>query len=248
MQQFRIFRALGLSFKAWFGNFIPFTLLAAVLYSPVVIWVLSYDPSRAENLDALMNAYFLRPIYVLAGLSTLLAPLITYRVVKDLNGTRVSLLTSVKFGLRGILPAIFFAVIINLVQLVPFVGSIIGIVMTCVWFVTTPAAVAERLGPFAAFSRSAQLTAGRRGGIFGLSLLIGLVMLAFLFLWIFPLFQHSGQDAAAVMSNAQRAAILFAVTMGVFQLFNGIVQAVAYALLRQDKDGVSYEELAKIFE
>ena len=34
----------------------------------------------------------------------------------------------------------------------------------------------------------------------------------------------------------------------VYQLFLGIVQAVSYSLLRADKDGVSNEELAKVFE
>jgi hypothetical protein len=36
--------------------------------------------------------------------------------------------------------------------------------------------------------------------------------------------------------------------VGVFPLFTGIVEAVSYALLRQDKDGASYQDLAKIFE
>jgi hypothetical protein len=31
-------------------------------------------------------------------------------------------------------------------------------------------------------------------------------------------------------------------------MFSGIAEAVSYALLRQDKDGVSRAELARIFE
>jgi hypothetical protein len=31
-------------------------------------------------------------------------------------------------------------------------------------------------------------------------------------------------------------------------MFTGIVEAVSYALLRKDKDGTSYESLAKVFE
>src|SRR5438477_1948810 len=101
MKQFRIFRALGLSFKAWFSNFIPFTLLAAVLYAPVVIWLARFDAGDITDGEALVNAYFGRPIYVLIALSTLLAPMITYRVIQDLNGHKVSMLTSMKFGVRG---------------------------------------------------------------------------------------------------------------------------------------------------
>jgi hypothetical protein len=111
--------------------------------------------------------------------------------------------------------------------------------------------VAKRLGPFAAFSRSAQLTAGRRLGILGLSLLIGIAMAAVLVLgisWLALLLRDPEAPVKWVMRTAQKSAIAFVITMGAFQMFNGIVQAVAYALLRQDKDGVSHEELAKVFE
>lgn len=245
MQQFRIFRALGLSFKAWFNNFIPFTLLAAVLYAPVVAWLVSYDAGPMDG-DTLIEVYFGRPLYVLIALSTLLAPFITYRVVQNLNGTKVSMATSIRFGLRGIVPAVMFAIITQTLQFVPGVGGILSAVVQCMWFVTMPAAVAERLGPFAAFSRSAQLTSGRRWGIFGLSFLVGLMAIVLMAIWIVPLLEESNPGSAA--ASLAHASIWFVLTIGLLQLFQGIVQAVAYALLRQDKDGVSYEELARIFE
>jgi hypothetical protein len=247
MQKFQISRALGLSFKAWFTNFLPFTLLAAVLYSPIVLWLVAYDGRSAGDADALVNAFFLRPVYLLTAISTLLSPMLTYRVVQNLNGIKVSMLTSVRFGLRGIVPAVMLAVMTHLLAYVPMAGPIVNAVLCCIWFVVTPVAVAERLSPFAAFSRSAELTAGRRWGIFGLSLLVGLAAGVLMLVWIIPMLQQV-DDPAAALHQLERGAILFVITIGVFQLFNGIVQAVAYALLRQDKDGVSYEELAKIFE
>src|SRR6185295_8036766 len=185
-----------------------------------------YDAGPLDG-EGLVEAYFARPIYVVIALSTLLAPMITYRVVQDLNGNKVSMLTSMKFGVRGILPAIMFAIITQLLQLVPSVGGIVGAVVTCMWFVTTPAAVAERLSPIAAFTRSSQLTSGRRWGIFGLSLLVGLMAVLLMVIWIIPLLQESN-DPAEVASSAAHAAIWFVLTIGVFQLFQGIVQAVAY--------------------
>jgi hypothetical protein len=244
MDQFRIMRALGLSFRAWARNFIPFTLLAALLYAPVVIWIATYDYSASHSLERLLDSVFLRPIYVLVGLSTLVAPMLTYRVIQELNGTRVSMLTSVKYGLRGILPAIIVAVIVNLLQLIP-AGGIVGAILTCMWFVATPAAVAERLGPFAALSRSGHLTGGRRWGIFGLTFLMGLLLVGLLMLWIMPMF---AADADTVVGSLRKTAILLVVTVGVFQTLTGIVQAVSYALLRQDKEGISHEELARVFE
>lgn len=245
MQEFRVFRALGLAFKAWARNFIPITLLAAILYTPVIVWIATSTPDLTSTQDALVNNYFVRPTYILVGISTFLAPLLTYRIIQDLNGTRVSLLTSVKYGARGILPAILLAAITNVLAMIP-VGGILGAILNCIWFVASPAAVAERLGPFAALSRSAVLTKGRRWGIFGLTFVVGLLMVLLMMAYIIPMVQHPDlQDPAG---QFKQAAIVIVLIAALFNTLTGIVAAVSYALLRQDKDGVTHEELARVFE
>lgn len=245
MQEFRVFRALGLAFKAWFRNFIPITLLAAVLYTPVIVWIATSTPDLTATKDALVNNYFVRPTYVLVGLATFMAPLLTYRIIQDLNGTRVSLLTSIKYGMRGIVPAILLAAITNVLAMVP-IGGILGAIINCIWFVASPAAVAERLGPIAALSRSAVLTKGRRWGIFGLTFVVGLLMVLLMLAYIIPMVQHPDlQDPAG---QFKQAAIVIVLLAALFNTLTGIVAAVSYALLRQDKDGVTHEELARVFE
>jgi len=244
MEQFKISRALGLSFKSCFRNFLPFTLLAAVLYSPLVIWFATATPESATDLEDVFNTVFMYPIYFTIGVSALLPPLLTYRVIQELNGTTVSFLTSIKFGLRGVLPALFLAVITNVAQHVPG-GGFVSAFLTCLYFVATPAAVAEKLGPFTAFSRSAELTKGRRWGIFGLTFLLGLMLAGLLLIWIIPMLEGGSLDSA---SSIRSSSIAVVVILGVFQMFTGVAQAVSYALLRQDKDGVSHAELARIFD
>lgn len=248
MEQFRVFRAIGLSFKAWFANFIPITLLAVILYSPIVVWVATMPSggSSVETSDAWITL-LTRGTWVLAGLSTLIPPLITYRVIQYMNNQKASMLTSIKYGLRGIIPAVILAAVTNVLQLAPF-GGIISIVVTCYWFVAAPAAVVEGLNPIAALSRSAALTQGRRGGIFGMNFLLGIIIIAMLFAMVFPLIDTHGKDPAEVAAQLKRVAIYVLSTVCVFQLFSGVVQAVSYSLLRGDKDGVSNEELAKVFE
>lgn len=245
MEQFKISRALGLSFKSCIRNFLPFTLLAAVLYSPLVIWYATTTPEAVTDLDDLFNKVFMYPIYFTIGVSTLLPPLLTYRVIQELNGTTVSFWTSIRFGLRGVLPALFLAVITNVAQQVPSGGGIISAIVTCIYFVATPAAVAEKLGPFTAFTRSAELTKGRRWGIFGLTFLVGLMLAGLLLIWIVPMFDDASLESA---SSMRRSSIMVVVILGVFQTFTGVAQAVSYALLRQDKEGVSHAELARIFD
>lgn len=245
LNQFRVFRALGLSIKAWFRNIVPFSILTAVLYAPAFLWIATYDLTSWETPDELADAV-VHPIYLLAALSTLVAPMLTYRVINDLNGVRVSMMTSMKHGVRGIVPAIILAVVTNVLQLIPG-GGIVGAILTCVWFVASPAAVAERLGPFAALSRSSFLTKGRRWGIFGLTFLLGLLVVALMLVWLVPIINDAGESAdfAGRLRTAMYGCVL---VIGVFNMFVGIVEATSYALLRLDKEGVSHEELARVFE
>ena len=245
MEQFKVFRAIGLSFKAWFANFIPITLLAVVLYSPIFIWIFTMptDPSKSSTLDAWI-LLLTRGTWLLVGLATLIPPLITYKIVMYMNGQKSSIMTSAVYGLRGIIPAVILAAITNLVNFIPF-GGIISIIITCYWFVGSSAAVVEKLNPIAALSRSAALTQGRRGGIFGMLFLLGIIVIGLLFALVFPLID---KGASASTADLKRVAIYVMTTVCLFQLFSGVVQAVSYVLLRGDKDGVSNEELAKVFE
>jgi hypothetical protein len=248
VEQFKVFRAIGLSFKAWFANFIPFTLLAIILYSPVVIraWSMPSITNSLDSVDAWVKSFQIT-IWLLLGMSTLLSPLLVYRVIRYMNNQPSSIIDSIKFGVRGILPALIFAGVTALVEQVPF-GGIIATVITCYWFVAAPAAVVERLNPIAAFSRSNQLTAGRRGGIFGLCLLLQLVIIGVVLAYLGPLLTGHVPEPDQLASTLNHFIIVMLVVASVYQLFIGIVQAVSYSLLRADKDGVSNEELAKVFE
>jgi hypothetical protein len=248
VDQFRVFRAMGLAFKAWFANFIPFTLVLAVLYAPLIYWTLLLPTTDAES-QATQDAYltfFSRAPYLLVGMTMFISPLITYRVIQYLNGAKSSMGTSLRFGIRGILPAIIMAVATTLVQMLP-AGFILGMILTCWWFVAGPAAVVERLNPIEALSRSAVLTNGRRWGIFGIYLTIIIVVVVVVLAWFVPMFANL-KNSDSDLSTARNAVLAFIVMYGIFQLYTGIVQAVSYSLLRGDKDGVSNDELAKVFE
>jgi hypothetical protein len=241
MQQFKVFRAIGIAFKAWFSNFFPITLLAAILYAPAIIMA-----TRMQGNDEVISQsqldYFQHILWVVVAASSLVAPFLTYRVVQYMNGTSSSIFTSITHGFRGIVPVIIVAVILNVLQMIP-VGGIIGAVLQCIWFVAGPAAVAERLNPIAALGRSSTLTNGRRWGIFGLLFLIGLGLVVVAIVLFAPMIASGGRG-----SDFKHMVMIIVPTFCAFQLFVGVVQAVSYSLLRADKDGVTHEELAKVFE
>jgi hypothetical protein len=243
VDQFRVFRAIGLAFKAWFANFIPITLLAAVLYAPAVIAAATMHGDAGE-LTANDMEGFAHVIWLVAGGSALVAPFLTYRVIQHMNGAKASILSSVTHGFRGIIPVLIIAIVNAGLGMLPGgFGGFISIFVNCYWFVAGPAAVVERLGPFAALSRSATLTNGRRGGIFGLCLVIGLSLVVIMIVVFAPMFSRH-----ATAEEFKHMVIVVVPIICIYNMFNGIVQAVSYSLLRADKDGVSNEELAKVFE
>jgi MFS family permease len=124
-------------------------------------------------------------------------------------------------------------------------GWILGAVIMCIWFVSAPAAVAEQLGPVGALKRSGELTHGRRWRIFGLTILLGIVLAVFLLAWLQPKFQPPHFE---VLESPRKFAIIFVIVSSVSQLLFGIVEAVSYALLREDKDGLTHEQLARVFD
>jgi hypothetical protein len=241
VQQFKVFRAIGIAFRAWFTNFVPITLLAAILYAPAILFATTLRGNDEVITQSQLDD-FQHVLWLVIATSSLVAPFLTYRVVQYMNGTSSSIFTSIAHGFRGIIPVIIVAVIVNVLQLVP-VGGIIGAVVQCVWFVAGPAAVAERLNPIAALGRSSELTKGRRWGIFGLLFMIGLGLVIVTFALFAPLIASGGRG-----SDFKHIVMIIVPTFCAFQLFVGVVQAVSYSLLRADKDGVTHEELAKVFE
>jgi hypothetical protein len=239
MQEFRVFRAIGLAVKTWFRNFIPFTLLTALLYLPIVYWVATVEPSEiTEATDIAL------PIILIGALTTFLPCFMTYRVIQELNGSRVSMLTSIMYGFRGLLPSLLFAIIYAVVGFLPM-GGIAQIILLCIWYVAAPAAVAEKIGPFAAFTRSSILTQGRRWAIFGIIVLVGIIKWTVILIYAVPLLSESSDPSEGQI----RTMLVFAVSVfGLFETFGGVVSAVSYCLLRQDKEGVTHEDLARVFE
>ena len=123
------------------------------------------------------------------------------------------------------------------------VTRFLAAIINCILFVAAPAAVAEKLGPFAALARSAELTKDRRWGIFGLTFLLGLALIAVIIVWAIPVF-----SGAASPDELRLAALGIVGSLGVLQMFTGIVEAVSYVLLRGDKDGMTYDQLGRVFD
>ncbi|MDL2275239.1 hypothetical protein LJC22_03830 [Desulfosarcina sp. OttesenSCG-928-G10] len=115
-----------------------------------------------------------------------------------------------------------------------------GIMLLCRWAVTIPACAVEGLGPIEGMKRSAELTNGYCGTVFGLALIIGVIT------WMTTiggfLLGMSG------MNSAIAGRLLSAVLSIPPITFNSVMYAVIYYDLRMIKESVSIDRLANVFD
>src|SRR5262245_46341662 len=109
-EQFRVGRALGLSFSIWFKNFLPFTLLAIILCAPQILFALNEFSSWGGEFDLyrLMKIASFENWLTLIGIGCgiLVTSTLTYGVVMELKGQHAGMGACVVVGLKRFLPVI----------------------------------------------------------------------------------------------------------------------------------------------
>jgi hypothetical protein len=130
------------------------------------------------------------------------------------------------------------AVLIGLVLLV-----VPGVMVGIAWEVAPTAAALKDGWGVASLRRSASLTRGRRGTIFGINFVVGFVAVL-LFLIAYFAFIAAGGD----FRTYSWATVIFAsATIGLSQTFSAVMSAVIYFELRRIKEGALHERLSEVF-
>jgi hypothetical protein len=237
-QTFGVGSVLGMSFRVYGRNIVPFTLIAAVVYAPLILWTISltsgsFSPEAAAH-------------YRYAGalqfpLNAFMTATLTYGVVKELQGQRASIGSCLATGFARMFPAIGVALLQALAILGGMMLLIIpGIIAACTLYVAMPASVIEKPGIIGALKRSAELTRGYRGAIFGMFLIMigGGIVIAMV------------EQSAFVHGVEGFRTFLLAncITTIILGALSSVIAAVAYFQLRADKDGTTAHDLAKVFE
>lgn len=242
---FTIGHAIGQGFRIWGRNIIPFTLLGVIVYSPLILWVaLSFN----EGID-LERAYTIAGGVVLLSIlfNIFLSGAVTYGVVMEMRGTHVGLGACVATGIRRFLPALGVSFLSMLAVIGGFIALIIpGIIVYCMLYVAVQASVMEKPGLFGALRRSRALTAGNKLNIFGLLFLLGLITgipRTVVEKIILP--DPDNPSSFEAVKTYVYVTLGFSIVIGTI---GAVIAAVTYFQLRQDKDGVSIEEIARVFE
>lgn len=129
-------------------------------------------------------------------------------------------------------------------MLLGFVGAaVLFVMLACVWYVAVPTAVVEGRNPFDAMGRSATLTRGARGKVFGIVLVVyGIPMLI-----VYLLQRLSFPDVDPTVANLTPLFVQAGLGI-VFSSIQAVTAVVVYHLLRKGKEGVGLDELLAVFD
>ena len=148
--------------------------MTVVAFSPLVLLnkaMTTTDPAQAFIMLGLS-------FMLLMVLSTPSSAIILHATFQDMRNRPVSLVESLKVGLRRFVPLILLAFVASVLIVLGFMLLIVpGLILYTMWFVAVGACVVERLGPWTSLRRRRELTKGHRWKIFGLVLLLVLLSL-----------------------------------------------------------------------
>jgi len=239
----------GVAKRNWQG----LTLLSVVLvgipaafFGWLQVTTLGVQGERMDQFNGGTALIWLVGILASMAASALLQATTVRVSVADLNGNRVSALDELRKSLPALLPIIVLSIVMTVAILVAaFFLVVPALILAVLWSVALPALVVERVSPFAALSRSRNLTRGSRWRIVGLFF----IYLAIYFVLTLVL---GGIIGALSMASAGLALIGTIVTSVVSAIVSGLVGAVGIAVLyyelRSTKEGVGVEQLASVFD
>lgn len=253
--EFSVGDIIRTSFHVYFSNLPTFIPLSLIAFAPAFAAVLIPDSSSVNspfvpNTDADPETVISAMVAFLVvtgreGLVGLLCGVwlqagLAFGVVRHLRGGDPGFVETLVQSVRMLLPATFVALVVGVAWTVGlFLLIVPGVIIALVLWVAVPAAVVERCG-LRALGRSAELTNGFKGQIFGLALIL-------------ILFQLVAAMIAAIMAVAlaANAVVEFVIVQSVAVVLSGIwatATSVTYHDLRVLREGVDTRAISRVFE
>ena len=248
MNEFSVGNTLSLGFRIWFKNLPAFLLITVLIYTPFLLWGIVAASDPGESFERLLTfGRFSAPAMMV--LNTFVASALCYGVVMELQGQHAGVGTCIATGLARFFPVLGVAMLSAIATVGGFLLLVIpGLIVMCMLYVSTVVAVLERPGVMASLHRSRELTAGRRWGVFGVLFVVGLVNFGLEKLVQVVMFDESKltpENVHRMVRNYIYVDLGHTVVVG---SIGAVMSAVAYYLLRSEKEGTSASELASVFE
>jgi hypothetical protein len=188
-----------------------------------------------------------RLIYILILLAVSLVEqgAIAYAVFQVIMGGRASVGESVLRSASKVFALLAVAILSTLgVVLVGILFLVPSVILKCMWYVSAPLCVVERLGPIESLCRSRALAKGYRWQVFGVAVLsyttVGLIDILFRLL--------ARVFVSDVFFKNTVIKIVTGLAMLIPNTFANVAATVTYYRLRVVKEGLSVESLANVFD
>jgi hypothetical protein len=258
--RFEIGRVISRTFRVIADNAVVFLALTTLLSFPAIIYnefgVLAgliglHDPVPfASYLPAYSTGAIIARAIVGYAISIVFASLleaaITQGAIVSLNGGKASFGECLSTAISNILPLLVIVLLATMAIILGFVVLIVpGVILWLMLCVVAQVRVVEHKGIMDTLSRSAELTRGYKGQIFGLFVIYFAVVVA-IELIIRPL------TVLAMIGQAGEVnTILYVIAAALVQIVFGLLNAAGttstYYELRLVKEGVGAEHLASVF-
>jgi MFS family permease len=239
---FRVGRVLNRTASVFSRNFLPFFVVIALAYLPVLLVFKGSTDLATASAEELARGGILLGVGVLlmVVLSTLSQAIVLYSAFQDMRGRPINLLESLKVGLRRFFPIVVLAICVFSLAAIAAMALIFpAFMLITMWFVATPACVVERLGPIKSMGRSRQLTKGHRWKIFGLMIVMFIAA---------GIASSAIAAALTIIGGSILAMIGDLIWNGIWGAFYAIAVVVTYHDLRVAKEGIDIEQIAAVFE
>ena len=241
-----------------------FLLLALLGIIPKLPWILTeigdIFPIITQIYDSLQQTgFFVGAEYIGLGdvildvLEEILGAIADGSVVaialQEIGGMRIDLREAFRGGLYCFLPLFVLGICLDIGRIANFFSDAFALtpalrliifpplsMLLTIWFVVTPACVAERLGVFRSMARSRTLTKGHRWRIFAVLLLLSIVG------------QRLLKLATAIDHDAIGTAAWYVIAVLYYNVFYLVVTIAAYFHLRVAAGGLDAERVATVFD
>lgn len=246
--QFSIGSVIGSSFGVYARNFVSFTILALLIGAIQLIVGLISPQSESGVITSNEVGYTgvivtLLATFLVYGLTQ---AAIIYGTFQDLRGQKASIGDCIARGLATAVPVIVGSILLSLAIGVGTLFFLIpGLILALMWWVYIPVVVVERKGIMASFGRSAELTSGRRWHILGLLILVVVISMAAGFIVVLVM---------GVVLSASGTADPLALQIPIYVInavataYSSVLVAVCYYYLRAEKEGISADDIARVFD
>lgn len=221
---FSVLHVLATALRVTKANLVPFLVLACVLEAPGLLVQLAIGSDGAFL--AMVLAMFSR---------SLTSAVVAYGVIMELQGSRPSTRACIAVGLSQLGRVIGVTIMSTIVICGAMLLLVVpGVIVALMFFVIMPITVVEKLGIVDAMKRSRDLTDGRKGDLFLISMFAFLVA-AFV------------QYIALTELTPETAFVWSAIWSAVSTMYFSVTAAVVYVVLRRSREGTQPPELATAF-